>query len=199
MIGEFTFRVLLLLLFVAFVVHRGYYSRKLRPSGENSVLEQENGLWQKVESILSLLGLLAVAVYVLSPTRMGWAALPLSAWLRWSGVGVALLGFGLLQWSHFALGRNWSDTPRLMKEQTLTTSGPYRWIRHPIYTAFLLIMGATLLISANWWIGGLWIGATALNIVGRIRFEEAAMLSRFGEAYAVYMQTTGRLIPRLGA
>jgi protein-S-isoprenylcysteine O-methyltransferase Ste14 len=108
-----------------------------------------------------------------------------------------LLGFSLLQWAQQALGRNWSDIPRLMKEQSLTTSGPYRWIRHPIYTAFLLIMGATLLISANWFIGGLWLGATALNILSRIRFEEAAMASRFGEQYLAYMQTTGRLLPHI--
>jgi protein-S-isoprenylcysteine O-methyltransferase Ste14 len=84
-----------------------------------------------------------------------------------------------------------------MKDQSLVTSGPYHWIRHPIYTAFLLIMSAPLLISANWFIGGLWLGLTGLEVMGRIQFEEALMLETFGEQYRVYMQKTGRLIPRL--
>jgi protein-S-isoprenylcysteine O-methyltransferase Ste14 len=84
-----------------------------------------------------------------------------------------------------------------MKDKSLVTSGPYHWIRHPIYAAFLLVMSAPLLISANWFIGFLWLGLTALEVMGRMRFEEGLMIETFGEQYQLYMQTTGRLIPRL--
>ena len=84
-----------------------------------------------------------------------------------------------------------------MKEQALITSGPYRVIRHPIYTTFILILGSTLFISANWLIGLSWIGMTVLEIISRIRFEESLMLEYFGNQYREYMQRTGRLLPKL--
>lgn len=79
----------------------------------------------------------------------------------------------------------------------MITGGPYRWIRHPIYAAFLLILGSPLLISANWFVGGLWIAMTGLDIASRIRTEEAMMLGQFGEQYQAYMRRTGRLFPRI--
>jgi protein-S-isoprenylcysteine O-methyltransferase Ste14 len=84
----------------------------------------------------------------------------------------------------------------MIREQSLVTSGPYRLIRHPIYMAFLLILGATLLISANWFIGLAWIGMTVLEITSRIGFEETLMLEYFGDQYRQYMKSTGRLFPK---
>ena len=92
---------------------------------------------------------------------------------------------------------NWSDAPNLLEGQEMVASGPYRWIRHPIYAAFLLILGSLLLISANWCVGGLWIGMTGLDVASRIRTEETMMVSRFGERYRAYMRRTGRLFPRI--
>jgi hypothetical protein len=74
-------RILLLALFVGFVAHRGYYSRKLPPSAENTVVEQEGGFAQKVGNVLSSLGLLAVAVYVINPTWMSWASFIGGTWI----------------------------------------------------------------------------------------------------------------------
>ena len=110
---------------------------------------------------------------------------------------MSLVGFALLQWAQVTLGRSWSDTPRMMKEQALITSGPYQFIRHPIYTAFILILGSTLFISSNWTIGLTWAGMTVLDIASRIGFEESLMLEYFGEQYREYMTKTGRLLPRL--
>jgi protein-S-isoprenylcysteine O-methyltransferase Ste14 len=76
-------------------------------------------------------------------------------------------------------------------------SGPYRWIRHPIYTSFLLILGSTLLITANWFIGSLWLAVTALDVRSRIKFEEGRLEARFGATYDSYRRSTGSLLPRL--
>jgi protein-S-isoprenylcysteine O-methyltransferase Ste14 len=85
----------------------------------------------------------------------------------------------------------------MMKEQTLIMSGPYQFIRHPIYTAFILILGSTLFISANWLIGFAWIGMTSLEIASRIGFEEGLMLEYFGDTYREYMKRTGQLLPKI--
>jgi protein-S-isoprenylcysteine O-methyltransferase Ste14 len=110
-----------------------------------------------------------------------------------------LAGFVLLQWSQVSLGANWSDIPRFLEGQDLVTRGPYRWIRHPIYSAFLLILGSLLLITANWFVGLLWIAMTGLDVAARMRAEEAMMVGHFGEPYQAYLRRTGRLLPRLPA
>ena len=195
--NELTFRILLLFLFIAFVAHRAYYNRKLPPSKENTLKEREGKCVPIGVHLLSILALFAVVIYIIYPKWMTWSSLPFPTSLRWVGVGLAVLGFFLLQWAHQALGNNWSDTPRLIKAQTLVTNGPYRWVRHPIYTAFLLIMSATLFLSANWFIGSMWIGMTIVEVISRMSIEEAMLMEHFGDQYRVYRKRTGRLLPRL--
>lgn len=189
-------RLLLPVLIIAFALHRGYYVRKHGPE-QNTLKKREEGFLSRIAGVLGLLGFVAVLIYALNPDWLSWASLPFALWLRWVGVGVALLGFGLLQWAQITLGRNWSDTPRMMKEQALVTDGPYRFVRHPIYSAFLLILGSMLLISANWFIGVAWIGMTVLEVASRIGFEEQLMLEYFGDQYRDYMKRTGRLLPKI--
>jgi len=196
--GELTFRILLPVLMVAFIAHRAYYTRK-RGQAESEVLKKrEEGPLSRLAGLLGIVGFIAMIAYVINPPWLAWAALPFPTWVRWVGIGLALAGFGLLQWAQNTLGKSWSDTPRMMKEQSLITSGPYRWVRHPIYTTFLLILGSTLFISSNWLIGFAWLGMTLLEIVSRIGFEEALMLEYFGNQYLEYMQRTGRLLPKIG-
>ena len=197
MTQESIFRIGLLLLIVAFVAHRGYYTRKFGQNASTEAGAQPPGPATSAANLLALIGLLSTALAVFLPRWMDWAALPLPVWLRWTGFAIAALGFALLQWAHNSLGRNWSDAPQLLAGQRLVVNGPYRWVRHPIYTAFLLILGSTLLISANWCVGAAWIGMTALQVAQRIQFEEGLMIDNFGDAYRAYMQRTARLLPRL--
>lgn len=194
---EAIFRVILPVLIIAFAAHRGYYVRK-HGKEENTLKQREEGMISKIAGLLGLAGFVAVALNTIKPSWLTWASLPLPVTVRWAGVGVALLGFALLQWSQNTLGKNWSDTPRMIKEQSLVTTGPYQYIRHPIYTAFLMVLGSTLLISANWLVGLPWIGMTILEVASRIGFEENLMLEYFGEQYREYMKRTGRLLPRVG-
>jgi protein-S-isoprenylcysteine O-methyltransferase Ste14 len=193
---EIVFRIILPVLIISFALHRGYYVRKY--GGEQTTLKRrEEGLISKAAGLLGMLGFTALLVYSIHPAWLAWSSLSLDLWVRWAGVGIALLGFALLQGAQDTLGKNWSDTPRMIQEQSLITSGPYQFIRHPIYTAFLLILGSTLLISANWLIGLAWLGMTVLEVASRIDFEENLMLEYFGDPYREYMKQTGRLLPRL--
>jgi protein-S-isoprenylcysteine O-methyltransferase Ste14 len=193
---ETIFGIVLPAIIVAFALHRGYYVRK-HGREENTLKKREEGLASKIAGLLGMIGFISILVYTINPLWLAWAALPLPLWLRWAGIGLALLGFALLQWAQNTLGKNWSDMPRMIKEQSLVTSGPYRFIRHPIYTAFVLILGSTLLISANWLIGLAWLGMTILELGSRIQFEEGLMLEYFGAQYREYMKHTGRLLPKL--
>ena len=189
-------RIMIPMLIFAFAAHRGYYVRK-HGSEENTLKKREEGWASRIAGLLGLIGFIAVIAYTIQPGWLAWATLPLPLWLRWTGVGVALSGFALLQWSQNTLGKNWSDTPRMIKEQSLVTSGPYQFVRHPIYAAFTLILGSTLLISANWLLGFAWIGMTLAEVASRIGLEEDLMLEYFGDQYRTYMKKTGRFIPRI--
>ncbi len=74
--------------------------------------------------------------------------------------------------------------------------GPYHWVRHPMYTSFILLWVGFLFISTNWFIGFTGILGFAWAIVVRTPKEEQMMIERFGEEYIVYMKRTGRYLPR---
>ena len=191
------FRIILPTLIVLFVLHRGYYvSRHSKPE-DQTLKRREEGTASTVAGFLSLIGFVTIIAQVANPEWMRWADLPFPIWLRWTGVAIAVLGFIVLQWSQNTLGKNWSDRPRMMKDQALITSGPYQYVRHPIYTAFLLILGSTFFISANWMIGLAWISMVILEIASRIQFEESLMIEYFGDQYREYMKRTGRLFPKV--
>ena len=193
---ETIFRVILPLLIAGFAAHRGYYVNHHSKPEDATLKKRDEGIASKIAGLLGMIGFTSTTAFVIDPQWLAFADLPLPVWLRWAGIGVAILGFALLQRAHAVLGNNWSDSPRMMKDQTLVTSGPYRWIRHPIYTAFLLILGSTLFLSSNWLIGLAWTGMTLLEILSRIAFEEPLMIEYFGDQYREYMKRTGRLVPK---
>jgi protein-S-isoprenylcysteine O-methyltransferase Ste14 len=194
---EALFRIILPVLIVTFAVHRGYYVRNHSQPEEVTVKKRQEGVVSKVGGMLDPIGFISVIIFVVKPSWLAFANLPFPDWLHWAGVVLALAGFALLQWAQVTLGKSWSDTPRMMKEQTLITSGPYQFIRHPISTAFILILGSPLLISTNWLIGLTWMGMTIMEVASRLGFEESLMIEYFGDQYRDYMKKTGRLLPRL--
>ena len=194
---DIMFRILLPALIITFALHRGYYVKNHSKPEDATLKKGEPGLASKISGALGLIGLISMIAFIIKPAWLAFASLTFPIWLRWAGVALALAGFTLLQWAQVTLGKSWSDTPRMLKGQTLITGGPYRFIRHPIYAAFILILGSTLFISGNWFIGLAWLGMTVLEVASRIGFEEALMLEFFGDQYRDYMKRTGRLLPRL--
>jgi protein-S-isoprenylcysteine O-methyltransferase Ste14 len=97
------------------------------------------------------------------------------------------------------LGRNWSGVLELYEQHELVTEGPYRFVRHPMYTSVYLKGIGILLLSANWIVGGGYLAAVTLMYALRVRDEEQMMLEHFGEEYRSYMSRTARLVPLPGA
>jgi protein-S-isoprenylcysteine O-methyltransferase Ste14 len=135
--------------------------------------------------------------WIISPRWMAWSALPLPAWLRWAGVVVLISAAGLLLWTFRSLGPNLTDTVVTRQQHTLVFHGPYRWIRHPLYTSVVLFTVAMAVIAANWFLALTGVMAFGLLVI-RTRTEEAHLIARFGNDYRSYMQRTGRFIPRIG-
>jgi protein-S-isoprenylcysteine O-methyltransferase Ste14 len=109
---------------------------------------------------------------------------------------LALLIIAAASWAQSSLGSNVTKTVVTKEEHTLVTAGPYRWIRHPLYTIGVLFFVALSLISANWYFGAVML-LGAVPLFARTRQEEAMLIARFGDQYREYMKRTGRFLPRL--
>jgi protein-S-isoprenylcysteine O-methyltransferase Ste14 len=200
--NEVVFRLTFFALFIGLFAIRGYYAVRVRQAGETPfVVEREaverEGRWSMVlRSILFLSMIGALILYGINPEWMRWFSAPLPTWLRWVGAGLGFLSLALLTWVQHTLGRYWSSGLQLRREHVLVTGGPYRWVRHPMYSAIFAFFVGGCLLSANWLLVLLAVAAT-IALYGRIKKEEAMMLERFGDEYRAYMQRTGRLLPRL--
>ncbi len=113
--------------------------------------------------------------------------------------GVAL--FGLANWLRIvairALDRYWSLHIEIREQQPLIQQGPYGWVRHPAYSAFVIEHVAVPLVGNAWWSLGLTLLLYVPMILWRIHKEEAALVAKFGERYRDYQRRVGRLVPRL--
>jgi protein-S-isoprenylcysteine O-methyltransferase Ste14 len=187
-------RFLVPFVFFGYFAHRFYYAGRVRHASGAVARESR----EPVGPILVLaLTAAVVAVYAVAPRLLGWASLPLPDALRWIGLGLAVGAFALLEWAQSALGRNWSLRVQLLHEHELVVRGPYRRVRHPMYTAGLLASTSVLLLSANWLVGGCWLVMHGWQFALRIPLEEKLMTERFADAYRQYARTTGRLLPRI--
>jgi protein-S-isoprenylcysteine O-methyltransferase Ste14 len=125
-----------------------------------------------------------------------FASLPLPLWLRWSGGVIICMGIVLFGWAHQALGRNWTVVLALAKEHKSVQSGPYRNVRHPMYSAFFILRISFVLLSANWLVGVIYLVPLLVMYVARVSLEEKMMIDRFGEPFRQYMKRTGRFWTR---
>lgn len=143
-----------------------------------------------------IMAFLSLVLFVINPAWMSWSQVAIPSWLRWLGLFGAGLAASLLCLVLIHLGDNLTDTVVTRANHRLVTTGPYRWVRHPFYSAIGLGLVSNALVTANWFLGltGL---ITFVLIVIRTRVEEERLLERFGKQYEVYMQQTGRFVPRV--
>ena len=142
---------------------------------------------------------LAIALMVV-PRR--WVG-PLDGQLYRSGISLyavcvfaAIVGFALAIWARWQLGGNWSATVTLKQGHVLVQEGPYRWIRHPIYTGLL---GAWLATVVAWGARRAFL-AVAIGIVAtviKLKREERWMRQQFSGAYSDYCKRSWALLPGL--
>jgi protein-S-isoprenylcysteine O-methyltransferase Ste14 len=189
------FRLILLMGFVLFMPI-GIYHRFKAGTGEKLDRRQEGFSIMITLRLVGIAGGLGLIAYLINPAWMAWAAVPLPVWLRWTGVGLALLGGLLLVWMFRTLGPNLTDTVVTRKQHALVTTGPYRWVRHPLYLSVALATFGNSLVATNWF---LFVAGCLvfLLLVTRTGKEEENLIARFGDDYRNYMQRTGRFFPRL--
>ncbi len=121
---------------------------------------------------------------------------PILSALRTTGVILFLLGTILAIWARESLGIHWAHAAdfQILPGQDLVTDGPYRYVRHPLYTAFLLVFLGTELIVGSVLV--LLILPLSWLMVWQSRKEEEILRAAFRDAYRDYEQSTGMFFPR---
>jgi protein-S-isoprenylcysteine O-methyltransferase Ste14 len=189
------FHLSFVFVFLAFTAIRAHYHKRATQS-RGQVEYKEGRLHTAMRLIVGIPFMLALLVYMIQPGWFAWAGLQLPLGARWAGLLLGATSIPLIGWVQAALGSNFSTTLHVRQEHTLVTRGPYRWVRHPMYTVLFIHLVAVLLLTANWFIGGVPLLAFMLIVATRLKNEERVMVEKFGQVYQDYMQSTGRFLPR---
>ena len=113
-----------------------------------------------------------------------------------SGVALTAAGAALAMWSRFVLGENWSSAVSIRKNHELIRIGPYRTVRHPIYTGMLMgLLGTALIVGEVR--GLLALVILWLGFYRKARKEEAFLTREFGAKFEAHAQHTGMFLPRV--
>ncbi len=114
--------------------------------------------------------------------------------LAWIGAMMTILGLMLAIWARVTLGRNWSSAVLIREDHELIMRGPYALMRHPIYTAILIMfIGAALAVDSVEGFAGVLLFAAGLWI--KMGQEERLMMRQFPDDYPAYRRRVKRLIP----
>ena len=120
--------------------------------------------------------------------------LPATIWLPWAGVAVGAGGLVLALWARRHLGRHWSGAVTVKQGHELVRTGPYRLIRHPIYTGAIAMHAGTALITGRLQ-GPLAVALIVIAYIRKIGMEERVLGATFGAAFEAYRRESWALLP----
>ena len=141
---------------------------------------------------------MAIVLVVLLLTRLKvfrGHAITTDPWLQGIGLAVFVLGLALAVWARIYLGRNWGMPMSEKVDLELVTRGPYRTVRHPIYSGIVLAkVGTAIAVSVYWLIAVVLLGG---YFIYSAFMEERRMAQVFPDTFPAYKQSTKMLIPFL--
>ena len=197
--NENIFRILAALILLTGMGISSYFRIKAdKQTGEKISRKVDGSVMMNIIKFGGLLLWLSPFVYLINPQWMAWSKIGLPEGVRWLGIGVAIVNDVLLYWLFSSIGSGISPTSATRKEHKLSTSGPYRWVRHPLYTVGAILFISFGMMADNWFIASLGILAF-IAMAKRTPQEEANLIEKFGDEYREYMKHTGRFFPKVGS
>ena len=165
----------------------------MAPSGK-AIAERESA-YSRLSHYLPL----AVGIYLVAAPHVPLGVLDdrfasLSLWLVQLGFALTVAGIAFAIWARMWIAGNWSSDVTVKRDHELIVDGPYRWVRHPIYTGILLALFGTALAVGEWR-ALLGVAIAAGAYWRKLRIEEGVMRRQFGEAYARHAERVPALIP----
>jgi protein-S-isoprenylcysteine O-methyltransferase Ste14 len=194
--------VIVSLVYVSFVLTLAEWLAALRKGQAVTLLPERKGrkwpMWAQIGMVVLGMVLCAVMFYYL------WIPLPLSISasaarvLGVIGLAVYLEGCAFMLWARRTLGRMWglstSQQVKLLDDHELIQSGPFAFVRHPMYFGWWAAMLGLTLLYPTWMVFILFL-SSLIAFAGRARREEAVLAERFGDQWTAYKAHTKFLIP----
>jgi protein-S-isoprenylcysteine O-methyltransferase Ste14 len=148
--------------------------------------------------------ILRTVIFLLVIVLLAWPRLPLpwlydqildaTLWTFWLGAVITIAGLLFAVWAREHLGRNWSRSVTIKQDHKLILTGPYRLVRHPIYTG-ILVGFFGMAIAIGQWRGVVAFALVLLILLLKLRMEEQWMRAQFGVEYEAYTRRTAALVP----
>lgn len=177
----------------AWCVFYAYWAIEARRAGRN--VQRESALSRGATIALMVLAF-GLLLETAGPEFAWWQGGPISLRLL-AGVLLLLGGLGLAVWARRHLAAYWSGAVGLKAEHRLIQSGPYAWVRHPIYLGLLVAMVGTALLLGSGVLGWLGVALASAGFLRKLLQEEHVLEQRFGEAYRAYRRQVRAVLPWL--
>jgi protein-S-isoprenylcysteine O-methyltransferase Ste14 len=147
--------------------------------------------WSRELRIRAVVVVLAVLLLRLGVLRDG--GIDSDPWRAGFGLVFFALGLGFAIWARLHIGRNWGTPMSQKEEPELVSSGPYRLVRHPIYSGILLA-GVGTAMALNWrWL--IFVLLAGVYFAYSATVEERYLTERFPDTYPAYRHSTKMLVP----
>ena len=195
--SEGSYRLGFALILSVTILISGYHRAKARRAAPSVPRRAEGRRLIVLRAAFAVPLFLTLLLYMASPRWVGWARVPLPGAVRSTALVLAAMTIPFTWWVFRSLGASVSETVLTRPGQRLVTRGPYRWIRHPLYSGAVTLLAALSLVAANW-LMALLTAAVALALPSLARREEANLVAHFGDDYVEYMSRTGPFVPGIG-
>ncbi len=161
----------------------------------NKITTDKKGTLEKSLLGLVFLGMVILPLIYIFTALFSFADYDLPLYLHISGLLLIVPMLWLFYRSHKNLGQNWSATLEIREGHKVVDSGVYRYVRHPMYSAILLLVIIQALLLNNYIAGLSGVISFGLLYILRVKNEERMMIKEFGDEYKQYMKRTKRIIP----
>lgn len=192
--SEINFKIIFVVLWVLYILIRAPFDTIYKQEEKIKTIRSAK---EKILLVLMSLGLLVVPLIWIFTPFLDNFKIEFPVWLRIVGIVISVISLFYFRWIHKTLGANWSPTLEIRKGHQLIKTGPYKTIRHPMYTQIWLWTIAQGLIVSNLFAGFSGILVWAILYFIRVPKEEKMMIENFGDEYLEYMKQTGRVFPKL--
>jgi len=188
------FNISFLVMLILWMCIRQFFGH---PAMKDKPVKERQPKLEKFLVILNFPALGVVPLLIIFSKWLDFASMGLPYGVRLAAWAVLILNLGLFYWCHKSLGRNWSMMLEIRKDHKLILNGPYKYVRHPMYTHFWTLMIFQGIMLDNWFLLAFGVITWGILYFLRIKQEEKMMIEEFGDEYIEYITRTWRLVPKI--